>query len=383
MKIVDPREDSEWDADVASHVDATIFHSRAWAEVLCRTYGHTPYYVRFTTDGRRAGLVPLMEVSSIFTGRRGVCVPFSDFCDPLIFHEAASPDSVIQSISRVAKDRGWKYFELRGTCRNRTSADASRQAGTRPQVEPELRAAGVALGESSRSSSRKPPPPSSKAAFARFYTHLLDLRSSPDQLLSATSSSVRRAIRKAQKSGLSVEIADSAQGMRQFSRLHTRTRRRHNLPPQPMSFFKNIHEHIIKRGLGFTVVAHQKREPIAAAIFLHFGKNSLYKFGASDERYQALRGNNLVMWHSIKHLAQQGFRMLHLGRTDVEHNGLRRYKLSLGCEEGLACYFRYEPRNGNPIHFESPPRPASTLLFRILPERMNRLAGALLYPHLH
>ena len=53
----------------------------------------------------------------------------------------------------------------------------------------------------------------------------------------------------------------------------------------------------------------------------HTDEHAVFKFGASDDRRQSLRGNSLVMWSAIEHLAQKGFEKLHLGRTSCEHYG--------------------------------------------------------------
>src|SRR5439155_7559758 len=128
-------------------------------------------------------------------------------------------------------------------------------------------------------------------------------------------SSVRRAIRKAEKSGADVQVATSRDAILEFYRLHVRTRRRHGLPPQPLSFFKNIYEEIVKNGHGFVVLAKSGSRTFAAAVFFLIGKKALYKFGASDRSFQEFRGNNLVMWEAIKFLIDRGFTSLHLRRT--------------------------------------------------------------------
>ncbi len=83
--------------------------------------------------------------------------------------------------------------------------------------------------------------------------------------------------------------------------------------------------------------------PIAAAIFFRFGRNALYKYGASDKRFQALRANNLVMWQGIQFLARNGAEKLHFGRTEQENEGLRRFKLSWNTQEETIDYFRIDP----------------------------------------
>src|SRR5437016_7158082 len=89
MQICDPVRNPGWDHLIALHRDAGSFHTSAWAKVLHKTYNHHPFYLRFSRGHRLAALVPIMEVRSPFTGRRGVCLPFSDTCEPLIFDPEA------------------------------------------------------------------------------------------------------------------------------------------------------------------------------------------------------------------------------------------------------------------------------------------------------
>jgi len=339
VRIFDPVQQPGWDQLIALHRDAGCFHSSAWAKVLYQSYGHRPFYLHFSRGGRLVALIPLMEVRSPFTGCRGVCLPFSDMCEPLIF-EPEALGFIRERLLHLAQQRRWTHFEIRG------GKSFQPTAGTA----------------------------------TKFWAHALTLHSEPQKLLVGFASSVRRAIRKAERNGVSATASHSRQSVGDFYQLHVQTRRRHGLPPQPASFFLNIYEQIIKPGLGFTVLAQRGYRRIAAAIFFHFGKNALYKYGASDNRFQEFRASNLVMWQGIQFLARQGAERLHLGRTDCENDGLRRFKLSWGTEEEALNYFRVDPSGR-----EYAARHDSTFHKRIfyrLPLAFNRLAGSMIYPHL-
>ena len=244
---------------------------------------------------------------------------------------------------RLAQERRWKHLEIRGS--------KSFQG---------------ALGSAEK-----------------FYGHTLDLRSSAEELATRFASPVRRAIRKAEGSGVKAVVVRSRAAINEFYRLHAQTRRRHGLPPQPVSFFLNIYEHIINRGLGFIVLAQHGPRPIAAAIFFRFGKNAIFKYGASDKRFQALRANNLVMWQGIQFLARNGAEKLHFGRTEQENEGLRRFKLSWNTQEETINYFRVDPSGRQSL---APARSHDSgfhkKVFGRLPLIFNRLAGSMIYPHL-
>jgi hypothetical protein len=341
MRILDPVHNPGWDVVVALHRDAGCFHTTAWAKVLRQTYNHHPFYLQFSRGRRLAALIPLMEVRSPFTGRRGVCLPFSDACEPLIF-DPETVDLVRDRLVSFARERRWKHLEIRG---GKWFQPAS-------------------------------------SSVAKFYGHTLDLRRRVRDLADCFDSSVRRAIRKAERSNVSVTVGRNRQVIFDFYRLHVQTRRRHGLPPQPASLFLNIYEHIIKPGLGFTILAQRESCPIAAAIFFRFGKNALYKYGASDKRFQEFRANNLVMWQGIQFLARTGAEKLHFGRTERENDGLRRFKLSWHTEEETINYFRIDP-SGRPGL--APARHDSGFhrkIFGRLPLMFNRLAGSMIYPHL-
>jgi CelD/BcsL family acetyltransferase involved in cellulose biosynthesis len=343
VATVDPLYDpTDWDRRVYSHPQFNFFHTAAWAKVLCKTYGHTPLFLHVTHARESLALLPFMEVNSLFTGRRGVSLPFSDFCEPLVFG-GWGKEELMETLLELGRSRKWRYFELRGGAKTL---------------------------------------PSSAAPSVKYYGHKLDLTVGVEELFGRFESSVRRAIRKAEKSGLAVEATNTREAMRDFYQLHARTRRRHGLPPQPLSFFLNIHEEVIKAGLGFITLAKSGTRLVAGTIFFHSGGAALYKFGASDERIQEFRGNNLVMWEGIKRLVGIGLKTLHFGRTSLNNDGLRRFKLSWGTEEELIEYFRFAIRADMWVNSPDNARAFHNRLFCRLPLPINRLAGALIYPHL-
>ena len=339
--LLNPLLDGKWENAISMHRDATIFHSTAWARVLLDSYGHRPCYIQMSLNGSLFALIPMMEVQSALTRSRGICLPFSDYCTPLTFNSFGH-ELVAQKLQQIARERRWSYFELRSHSIVPNDVPASES----------------------------------------YYGHFLDLRIGPEALISNFSSSVQRAVRKAQRSGLSVSIQTGPDAMAQFYKLHVRTRRRHGAPPQPRSFFINVQRHLISAGFGFIVLVECQRVPIAAAMFLKLGRHAVFKFGASDERVQALRGNNLAMFEGIKYLAEEGAETLHFGRTDKENEGLRRFKLSWGATEEEIRYACFEMASGSWKRSRESRSIFHKRIFRALPASLNRLAGAIIYPHL-
>ncbi|RPJ07957.1 MAG: peptidoglycan bridge formation glycyltransferase FemA/FemB family protein, partial [Deltaproteobacteria bacterium] len=294
IRIINPTAFEGWDELVLSHPEAAIFHSSAWARVLSESYGYTPFYFTVLDRQRLSALLPVMEVKSLLTGTRGVSLPFTDYCDPILDGETSLND-LFDHVIDFGKKQRWKYIELR-TCfvsqeeeaRSKEQGARNKEEGPRTQAE-ETRT-------HSPSSFRLSPFPFPLTPCLSYMGHTIDLDGGPEDLFKRFKDSARRNIRKAGREGVEAGIFDSLESVREFSRLNSMTRREHGLPPQPLGFFEKVHEHVIRRGLGFVALASYQGKSVAGAVYFHFGRKAFYKYGASDRKFQNLRANNLVMW---------------------------------------------------------------------------------------
>jgi hypothetical protein len=341
VRRVDPLEDAEWDRQLKAVPSASFFHGSAWARVLCDTYGFRPvYFTLGDRDGLQA-LLPMMEVSSWLTGKRGLCLPFTDECEP-ICPETASFQKLVRAALDTAKEQKWRHIEYRG---------AQSLFGDAP-------------------------------AFASFHGHRLDLRRKEPDLWARISSPARRAVKKAEHSGLTVECSQDLAAVQSFYRLLCQTRSRHGVPPQPFRFFSNIHRHVLSQNQGMVVLVRMGKRPVAGAVFFHFGRTAIFKYGASDISFHSLRTNNLVLWQAIKKYAREGFATLDFGRTSLSNRGLRRFKLSWGAEERLINYFKFNRRPGSFVAAQDEFWEWHSSIFKLLPTGVARLIGMALYKHI-
>ena len=208
------------------------------------------------------------------------------------------------------------------------------------------------------------------------------MRNEIDSLFQQLEGAVRRAIKKAERSNIKVEISQSTVALRSFYALHCGTRKKHGLPPQPYSFFGCIDQHVLNKGNGFVAIATHDQVPIAGAVFLHLGSKAIYKFGASNEQFQHLRGSNLVIWESIKWLAANGFTELNFGKTSLCNEGLRRFKLGWGAEEYRLPYAKYDFKKERFVEDRDPAHAWYNRVFQQLPLPLLRLIGRFCYKHL-
>ena len=341
IEVLDPLEDRRWESELRVHAQAGVFHGSAWARVLCRTYRHRPFYLLAQGGGGVSALLPLMEVASPLTGRRGVCLPFSDAAGPLTSGEIDSSLLVSRAIE-LGESRRWRYLEIRGA---------------------------IEVGEAPSGS-------------ANFVEHHLDLTPGWDTVKDGFSSSVHRAVRKAGHEGLEARVLGTAEAVSTYEELHAQTRRRHGLPPQPSSFFSRLYDELIGRGNGFVILVESGGRAVAGAVFLWSGSSAVYKFGASDAEAWPLRPNNLAMWEAIRTLCEAGMERLSFGRSDAGDEGLRRFKRSWGAEERPLDYHSYDFKGSKWISTPAGRRDVPFNVFRHLPLSLNKLAGRVLYPHL-
>ncbi len=155
-----------------------------------------------------------MEVDSWLTGRRGIALPFTDECPPLC-ESGKEFQPLFKRAVELGRARGWKSIEWRG---GRGFFDEA---------------------------------PASLA----FYGHRLALAPDEARMFESMGGSARQAVRKAEKDGVTVEVSQSAEAVRDFYNLQCLTRKRHGLPPQSLGFFLNIQRHILSQNQGMVVLA--------------------------------------------------------------------------------------------------------------------------------
>lgn len=342
ISLIDPLDTPEWDARVAEFSGATIFHSTAWARTLHHAYGFRPEYHVLRSGAGDAVILPLMEVDSWLTGRRGVGLPFTDACAPLHRGEPDGLRLVLASAERRGTERGWRHLEVRG---QPNDADSG-------------------------------PGPT-----APFVGHRLALQENPTLLWHGLDPATRRAVRRARELGVTVTSSTALADLGIFYQLLGVTRRRHGLPPQPWKFFARVHDHLISAGHGHVWLARHEGAAVAGAIFLTFGDQVVYKWGASLEEHQQLRANNRVMWEAIAWHAEHGFAVLDFGRTAQGNAGLRRFKRGWGAVEHALTYLRIDLRTGEQVAAPDGADGWHTPLFRHAPPSVARWVGNLLYRH--
>ena len=345
--VADPIGDPRWSELLDRHPAASIFHSPGWLSALRQTYGYEPFVVTTSSASTLQNGVVVCRVKG-WTSRRLVSLPFSDHCDPLV--DGSDDLSVI--LAHLAGDA-------------QTAGGCSVELRPRAVVEPPFEAAadGSWLGLGSK-----------------YCLHRLDLRPEATEIFRRFHhSSTQRAIRRAEREGLTYEAGTSDRLLATFYRLLRMTRRRHGLPPQPVAWFRNL-----LACLGDRVainVASKDGQPIASILTLSYKKTMFYKYGGSDAAHHRLGGMPFLFWRVIQDARARGFLELDLGRSDVDQPGLTAFKNHLGATQSALTYYHYPPRQNGTKRTDLLSRAAGRALAH-LPDAALDLAGRLLYRYL-
>jgi hypothetical protein len=347
--MLDPLTDPRWPVFLERNADASIFHTPGWLEALRRTYSYEPVVYTTCPPGEElTNGIPFCRVESWVTGRRFVSLPFSDHCVPLV----DTRETLCTLLAAAAHDsigQGGKYVEIRPL-----SGDV---VGNLLQHN--------SFGKSSS-----------------FYFHWIDLTPSIDEIYATFHrTSVKQMIRRAEKEGLTYNQGTSNELLAQFYRLLILTRRKHRVPLQPFSWFRNLIQCL---GSNIRIrIACKDKQPVVAIITCSVGGTHFYKYGSSDPQFTNLGGTALLIWKAIQDAKEQGTHRFDMGRCDITNSGLAKFKERWGATRAKLEYYRTPPpkRSDSGLQGNWKGRLAGNV-FAWLPDKWLVLAGRILYKHM-
>jgi CelD/BcsL family acetyltransferase involved in cellulose biosynthesis len=345
VSVLDPLADMRWDDLLERHPRASVFHSRGWLETLKRTYGYEPIALTTTRQGPLENGLVLCRIRT-WLRRRLVSLPFTDHCEPLVDASDAL-SAMLEFLTTGMQKRRWRSFELR-------PRNGALLAGA-------ARGFRVAEGTS-------------------YCLHTLNLAQPEERIFKGFHhSSTQRAIRRAEREGLSYEAGTSEGLLSSFYGLLRQTRRRHGLPPQPLAWFRNLSA-CLRGGLAIHLASKDGR-PVAGILTLSLGKTMVYKYGGSDAEYHRLGGVPFVFWRAIQGAKARGIVELDLGRSDLSQPGLITFKDHLGATRSTLTYYTCPEKRISASHDGLLARAARSVVGH-LPDAALDLTGRLLYKHL-
>jgi serine/alanine adding enzyme len=283
-----------WSTVVHRLDQANLGHSPEWYSAIHKAYGHTPIYLEGETLEGEVGILPAFLIRRSLFGTVVTSMPFLDNGGPCTSSQSLSRELVVCLIKEAARRKA-SLVELRCT----SELDLPISAHTEK----------VNLS--------------------------LPLPKDPVQLWKQLDAKVRNQVRKAERSGLSVEFGHS-ENLPEFYETFAVNMRDLGSPVHSRAFFHAIFDAFgDKARVAFV---RKGSEPIGGLVALAFKDSLVVPWASSLRDYFSLCPNMLLYWETIRSACLEGFQRFEFGRS-TRDSGTYRFKRQWGAtEEPLYWY---------------------------------------------
>ena len=321
-----------WEAYVASHPQASNYHQIGWKTVIERSFGHQTRYFMAKNDGMVVGILPLAILKSRLFGRSVVSLPFLNY-GGLLANDEQAEQELVSASSQLAIDEGACSVELR-----------------------HFEAHNLGLISKQHKVSM-----------------LLPLASDIDMQWKHLDAKVRNQIRKAEKSGLTVQIGGK-ELLDDFYAMFARNMRDLGTPVYGRVFFETILDVFSLQTKIFVVKLQEA--PVAAGLSSIFNGTMEVPWAGSLIEYRSLCPNMLLYWVAIQFGIQHGMNVFDFGRS-TPGEGTYRFKTQWGAKASPLVW-EYWLKDGEPLPNISPTNAKFALaitLWKKLPLTVANLLG--------
>ena len=321
-----------WEDYVTSHARASNYHQVGWKTVIERSFGHQTRYLLAMEKGEVVGLLPLAILKSRLFGRSVVSLPFLNY-GGLLASSVEAEESLVAAARDLAYEEEAPSVELR-----------------------HWDAHGIGLI-----------PKQHKV------TMLLHLDSDSETQWKHFTAKVRNQIRKAEKSGLTVQIGGK-ELLTDFYAMFARNMRDLGTPVYGRVFFESILEVFPLDTRIFVVKL--KDTSVAAGLSTIFQKTIEVPWAGSLAEHRSMCPNMLLYWEAIQYGIQQGMNTFDFGRSTP---GEEIYEFI--AQSGAKAYplvWEYWTKDGAPLPNISPTNAKFALAIKMwkkLPLSLANLLG--------
>lgn len=311
MRVEDITDKQQWDDFVTSHEEANFLHSWQWGEFhLSR--GKTVVR-RGVFDGDK--LIGVYE-GEVETARRGRHIavaggPIVDWTDK----------PVVEALVADMREQGRKYH--------------CAFVRVRPQLE---------KTDESMRLFRELGLHAAPMYLSVELAGVLDLEKSEDELLKNMRQRLRRALRKAEKNGITIEKSTDPARMKEFYDIQLQTAGRHHFIAFSEGFLTKQFAAFAEDNSAVLYTARYNGEVLAQNFMIFYGNEASYHYGVSTELGTKLSGAPLLHMQAMRDARERGIKRYNfwgiVDEDDTKHRfyGVSVFKRGFGVDE-----LRYVP----------------------------------------
>jgi serine/alanine adding enzyme len=314
MKLIPDFQDFDlWDRYVEAHPEGRFCHLSAY-RCLQQVYGYKPQYMAFMQGDRIAGVLPAFAAKSLFFGKRLVSQPFSEYGGLLLDPDLTPSDvaEIFGQLREFVRANNFPAVEMHG--RQGAASDSATAYLTRANDQ---------------------------------HYAVLPLDRPLDEIYAKVCTyEVRKAVQKAQRSGVTVEERSDPDTLRRdFYPFYLNSMKRLGAPPHSAAYYLECQKAFGPRMRIFWAIHEGK--PIAGLLGFTCGARVNIINIVSDSRSWNVRPNDLIHWEYIQWAYQQGCRYFDFG--SVRYEGQLHYKKKWGCIISDHAYYFVNAKEAAPV----------------------------------
>jgi serine/alanine adding enzyme len=311
-----PEDREIWERYVDSRHDEAGYHAWDWQEVFARAFGHESIYLIARRGGEVTGVLPLVEIKSLLFGHTLTSLPFLNY-GGVLADDVASGQALVAASRREAVARHCRHVELR---------HVEAQFPDLPCKQHKV---------------------SMRLPLAEGLWDRLDRK-------------VRNQVRKAEKSGLTVERG-GGELVDDFYAVFARNMRDLGTPVYSRRLFEEVFRVFPDRATMHVV--RLEGRPIAAGVTYRTPRMTQLPWASSIRDYNALCPNTLLYWDAIQSAAAAGCDVFDMGRS-TPNEGTFRFKQQWGAEP-LPLHWEYQLQSEQHLPNVSPANPKFQLAIAV------------------
>ena len=302
-EVLTDEQKGAWQQFVDTRSACGLYHHAAWRDVIAGSYGHRAPYLVARRDGAIVGVLPLVLTTSRLFGNSLTSLPFLDFAG-IVADDDESRAVLLDGAQALGRELGVDYVELR-------------------QLEP----VDAALATSTHK-----------------VLMTMPLAATEDAMWRALPSERRNRVRRATKTGLSVDVAGPGE-LPVFYDIWTRNMRDLGSPPHGRRFFEYVlrafpDQHAL-------LLAKFEGRSIGAALALFFKDTIAVPWVSSLRESFHLYPNNILYWEAIRLAIGRGLTTFDFGRS-TRDSGTYEFKSRWGAKP-TPLYWHFCPVRGKAV----------------------------------
>lgn len=286
IRMAAAADQAAWDEYVNGHKDASPYHRFAWALSVEQAYQHQNVSLLAFDNDVIVGVLPCVKMQKPFAKVNYCALPFCD-----LGYGLANDTTILQEMQSEAlallQSEGGNNFDYRDS------------DNTLPDVE--------LAGKKVRM--------------------VLPLPGSAETLLAGFKSKLRSQIRKAEKNGLTYELANSQKHIDDFYQIFAINMRKLGSPVHSKKWFETLFTHYTDHII--LSVVYKEKVPVGAGIVLLNGTKAAIPWASTVAEYNKLAPNMMLYWSLLEHTSNLGCTEFDFGRSTYDE-GTYKFKRQWG-----------------------------------------------------